>query len=67
LGPGKEEEKIMGLYRRKNSPIWWMSFCVDKRRYQLTTGTTDKKLAEGILAKVKILIKKEVEVGAVTG
>lgn len=43
----------MGLYRRKDSPVWWMSFCVNNRQYQRSTGTADKKLAEAILAKVK--------------
>ncbi len=43
----------MGLYRRKDSPIWWMSFSVNKKQYQRSTGTADKRLAENILAKVK--------------
>jgi len=46
----------MGLYRRKNSPIWHMSFCVNNRQYQRSTGTTDKRLADAILAKVKTQI-----------
>ncbi len=43
----------MGLYRRKDSPIWWMSFTANKRQYQRSTGTADRRLAESILAKVK--------------
>lgn len=43
----------MGLYRRKDSPIWWMAFSINKRQYQRSTGTADKRLAGNILAKVK--------------
>lgn len=46
----------MGLYKRKDSPIWWMSFCANKRRYQRSTGAADRRLAENILAKVKTQI-----------
>ncbi|MEW6740966.1 MAG: tyrosine-type recombinase/integrase [Nitrospirota bacterium] len=46
----------MGLYRRKDSPIWWMSFSVDKKQYQRSTGTADRRLAENILAKIKTQI-----------
>lgn len=46
----------MGLYKRKDSPIWWMSFCLNNRQYQRSTGTEDKRLAENILAKVKTQI-----------
>jgi integrase len=46
----------MGLYKRKDSPIWHMSFCVNNRQYQRSTGTADKRLAENILAKVKTQI-----------
>jgi integrase len=33
-----------------------MSFCANKRQYQRSTGTADKRLAENILAKVKTQI-----------
>lgn len=46
----------MGLYRRNDSTTWWMSFSVDGRSYRRATGTTDKKLADAILAKVKTQI-----------
>lgn len=46
----------MGLYRRKDSSIYWMSFTVDGRMYRKSTGTDDVKLAEAILGKVKIQI-----------
>jgi integrase len=43
----------MGLYRRKDSPVWWMSFCVDKRQYQMSTGTSDKQIAQTIYDAIK--------------
>lgn len=46
----------MGLYRRKDSSVWWMSFRFASKQYQRSTETTDKKLAESILAKVKTQI-----------
>lgn len=41
----------MGLYKRKGSQFYWMSFRVDGRRFFESTGTTNKKLAERIYAK----------------
>ena len=41
----------MGLYKRKDSPFWWMSFRVDGRRIREATGTVVKKLAERIHAQ----------------
>lgn len=46
----------MGLFRRKNSRIWWMSFSVNGKQYLRSTGTHDKKFAEAILAKIKTQI-----------
>jgi len=46
----------MGLYKRKDSPFWWISFSVNKKQYHRSTDTADKKLAIAILAKVKTLI-----------
>lgn len=46
----------MGLYRRKDSSIYWMSFTADGRMYRKSTGTNDVKLAEAILGKVKTQI-----------
>jgi len=43
----------MGLYRRPDSDVWWMSFTANGRLYRRSTGTSDKKLAEKILAKVQ--------------
>jgi integrase len=40
----------MGLYKRGN--VYWMSFTDNRRQYHRSTGTTDRKLAEKIHAKV---------------
>lgn len=49
----------MGLYRRKDSTKWWMSFVVNGKQYQQPTGTSDKKQAEAILAKVTTRIVED--------
>jgi integrase len=41
----------MGLYKRKDSQKYWMSYKVDYKRYSESTGTANKKLAEQIYAK----------------
>ncbi|MBI5810815.1 MAG: site-specific integrase [Deltaproteobacteria bacterium] len=41
----------MGLYRRKDSPLWWMSFRFTGGRVRESTGTDNRKLAERIHAK----------------
>jgi len=41
----------MGLYKRKDSPFWWMSLRGDCRRIFESTNTEKKKLAERIYAK----------------
>lgn len=46
----------LGLYRRKDSQVYWMSFTVDGRMYRKSTETEDRKLAEAILGKVKTQI-----------
>jgi integrase len=46
----------MGLYRRPESPIWWMSFSADGMQYRKSTGTANRKLAKKILAKVETQI-----------
>ena len=42
----------MGLFKRNK--VWWMSFAYHGRQVRRTTGTTDRRLAEGILGKVKV-------------
>lgn len=46
----------MGLYRRKDSAVWWMSFTANGRQFQQSTQTTDKKIAEVILGSIKTKI-----------
>lgn len=41
----------MGLYKRKGSPFYWMSFKVKRRRVFESTETSNKKKAEEIYAK----------------
>jgi hypothetical protein len=48
----------MGLYRRKDSDVWWMSFVVNGVQYRRSTDTEDDKLAEDIFAKVRTQIKE---------
>ena len=43
----------MGLYRRPDSPIWWINFTAHGKVYRKSTGTSEKKLAEKIYAKVQ--------------
>ena len=45
---------MMGLLKRNK--VWWMSFMYQGRQVRRTTGTTDKRLAESILCKVKVQI-----------
>lgn len=44
----------MGLMKRNK--VWWMSFIYQGRQIRRSTGTTDKRLADAILSKVKVQI-----------
>ena len=44
----------MGLVKRNN--IWWMSFTYEGRQVRRSTETSDKKLAEAILSKIRVQI-----------
>ena len=44
----------MGLVKRNH--VWWMSFMYEGRQVRRSTGTTDKRVAEKILCKVKVQI-----------
>lgn len=44
----------MGLVKRGN--VWWMSFTYEGRQIRRSTETSDKRLAEAILGKVKVQI-----------
>ena len=49
-----------GLYKRKDSPYWWVSY-VDARgkRTRKSTGTSDRKQAEALLAKLRLSAYQE--------
>lgn len=44
----------MGLFKRKN--VWWMSITYQGKQIRRSTGTSDKRLAEAVLGKVKVKI-----------
>ena len=44
----------MGLYKRRK--VWWMSCTYRGRQCRQSTGTSDRRLAEAVLAKVKVRI-----------
>lgn len=50
----------MGLYKRKDSPYWWISFTVEGQLHRMCTKTKDRRLAEAIYGKImtKIIEKK---------
>src|SRR5580692_2248905 len=39
----------MGLYRRHESKVWWMSYMKDGRQHRESCGSTNKKVAEKLL------------------
>jgi len=41
----------MGLYKRKGSQFYWMTFRINGRKVYESTGTTNRKLSEKIYAK----------------
>ena len=42
----------MGLVKRGN--YWWMRFTYQGRQVRRSTGTTDRRLAEAIIGKVRV-------------
>ncbi len=38
----------MGLYQRRGSPVWWMTYTINEERYFASTQTTSKELAKKI-------------------
>lgn len=42
----------MGLVKRGS--VWWMSFMYEGRQIRRSTGTSDKKLAQAILGKIRV-------------
>ena len=49
----------MPLSRRGKSKVWQMSFHVNGKQVRRSTGTTDKRLAERIYAKLKTRVAEE--------
>lgn len=47
-----------GLYLRKDSKFFWMSFSGAGRHYNKSTGTADKALAKKIFAKTTVMIQE---------
>lgn len=43
----------MGLYKRKDSQVWWMNFSTNNRQYYKSTRTGDKKIAQRIYDSIK--------------
>jgi integrase len=43
----------MGLYKRHDSPIWWLSFSANGKRYRKSAETEDKYLARRILKSIE--------------
>lgn len=43
----------MGLYRRHDSPVWWVSFTVNGKRYRKSAETVEKDLARRILKSIE--------------
>jgi integrase len=46
----------MGLCRRPQGKVWWMNFMYQGQQVRRSTGTADRRLAESILAKVRVQI-----------
>lgn len=46
----------MSIYKRPDSPYWWMSFTVNGKTYQKSTKTKNKKQALKVFCKVEALI-----------
>src|SRR4051812_650439 len=44
---GKKEETVMGIYKRPNSPYWWLQYFAFGERIQESSGSESK--AEAIL------------------
>ncbi|MCL5238667.1 MAG: hypothetical protein M1353_12655, partial [Nitrospirae bacterium] len=49
----------MGLYRRKGCNIWWMSFMLEGRQKQSSTGTENRASAEKIYMKTKTEVNED--------
>ncbi len=48
----------MGLYQRGNNEVWWIGYTCKGKQYRISTGTSDKKLAKKIHAKIATQIEE---------
>jgi len=53
----------MSLYKRKDSPCWWLKICIKGRRIQRSTGTTDKQKAKEYHDKLTAQLWDETRLG----
>ena len=53
----------MSLYKRKNSPYWWVNITHDGRRLQQSTGTSDEKKAREYHDKLRASLWDEARLG----
>jgi len=58
--PRRKQRDQDGIYRRPDSPNWWASYIdANGKRVRRSTGTTDRKEAEALLAKWRLEAHKE--------
>lgn len=43
----------MGLYKRKDSQVWWLSFCAGGRQHRVSSETDNRELAQRILRSIE--------------
>jgi integrase len=53
----------MSLYKRKDSPNWWVKVSINGERLQRSTGTTDKQKAQEYHDKLKAQLWDETRLG----
>lgn len=57
----------MGIYRRPDSPTYWMSLQIQGRRVRLNTGVSDRRLAEELFAAWKAEVARRQWLGKPPG
>jgi hypothetical protein len=53
----------MSLYRRANSPYWWIRFQLDGREVRASTGTEDREQAEELERHARDSVWRQVKLG----
>ena len=53
----------MSLYKRKDSPYWWIKYTFHGRRLQKSTGTADKQKAQEYHDRLKVRLWEESRLG----